>query len=256
MRILIAAAFIIVSTHTALFAQTIAIRQANEGKEVKLWVKNTLPCAISLTVTSDSLSINSHQYLPENSERVLTTVPARTVPASLAEIPFTYSFTLGNPHAVHDSLYRYSLPFPEGNSYELIQGNNGEFSHNVPSSQYAFDFKMPIGSIVTAARGGVVGYVEEDFPAGGTEEKFLSKANRVLVCHDDGSVSMYVHLKQNGALVQVGDPVYAGQVIGFSGNSGYSSTPHLHFAVLIGDRSVPILFYSHPELQVGKFYEH
>lgn len=245
--------FIILNTQS-VFAQTIAIRQTHKGKDVKLWVKNMLPCPISLTLTSESLSLKYQKFLPENSERVLGTVPARLISASPVDI--TYNYILGNPNAVHDSLYRYSLPFPEGDSYKLIQGNNGKFSHTKPPSQYAFDFKMPVGSIVTAARGGVVGYVEEDFPAGGEDKKFLSKANSVLVCHGDGSVGMYVHLKQNGALVQVGDPVYVGKVIGFSGNSGYSSTPHLHFGVLIGDHSVPIHFYNHPELQVGEFYEH
>jgi murein DD-endopeptidase MepM/ murein hydrolase activator NlpD len=255
MRIL-SLALIILSVQTALFAQTVAIRQVNKGKDVNLWVKNSLPCGISLTVTSDSLSINSHNYLPKNSERIFATIPAYKISSVPKEIQFTYNFTLGNPRAIHDSLYRYSLPFPEENAYELIQGNNGKFSHNTPSSQYAFDFKMPVGTIVTAARGGVVGYVEEDFAVGGPEEKFLPKANSVLICHDDGSVGMYVHLKQNGALVEVGDPVYIGEVIGFSGNSGFSSTPHLHFSVLIGDDSVPIHFYNYPQMQVGKFYEH
>ena len=43
---------------------------------------------------------------------------------------------------------------------------------------------------------------------------------------------MYAHLKFKGSLVEVGDRVKANQVIGLSGNTGYSTEPHLHFALL------------------------
>jgi murein DD-endopeptidase MepM/ murein hydrolase activator NlpD len=54
-------------------------------------------------------------------------------------------------------------------------------------------------------------------------------------------------LQQNGALVEVGERVDAGQKIGLSGNTGHTALPHLHFAVYKATRrarfqSVPVTF--------------
>lgn len=72
-----------------------------------------------------------------------------------------------------------------------------------------------------------------------------------------GTVATYAHLKKDGALVEIGDQVYAGQVIGFSGNTGYSTFPHLHFVVLKGKQSIPIRFRNqYTILYEGQVYEH
>lgn len=51
--------------------------------------------------------------------------------------------------------------------------------------------------------------------------------------HEDGTFGEYSHLLHLGTLVEKGDIVEQNQEIGFSGNTGYSSGPHLHFAVFI-----------------------
>ena len=59
---------------------------------------------------------------------------------------------------------------------------------------------------------------------------------------------MYYHLKLNGALVEEGDPVGAGQAIGLSGNTGWSTRPHLHIEVKdFLYNSLPLLFGDVPE---------
>ena len=55
--------------------------------------------------------------------------------------------------------------------------------------------------------------------------------NWVMVRHADETVARYIHLTTNGAVVDVGDVVVQGQLVGLSGNSGASSGPHLHFDV-------------------------
>jgi murein DD-endopeptidase MepM/ murein hydrolase activator NlpD len=55
--------------------------------------------------------------------------------------------------------------------------------------------------------------------------------NFVLIRHDDGTLAHYCHLKKNGVLVKVGQQVETGQPIARSGNTGFSSGPHLHFCI-------------------------
>jgi murein DD-endopeptidase MepM/ murein hydrolase activator NlpD len=90
---------------------------------------------------------------------------------------------------------------------------------------------MPVGATVRAARDGTVVRVVEHFAVGGTEERFKKRANAILILHSDGTIARYLHLQQEGALVEAGDPVHAGDPIGLSGDTGYSQKPHLHFDV-------------------------
>jgi murein DD-endopeptidase MepM/ murein hydrolase activator NlpD len=68
----------------------------------------------------------------------------------------------------------------------------------------------------------------------GTTADFLdySRVNFVLIAHEDGTLGEYMHLAPSGVLVHAGDQVTRGQPLALSGNTGFSSTPHLHFQVL------------------------
>lgn len=134
----------------------------------------------------------------------------------------------------------YVLPFPSGQAYSVSQGNCSSVSHFGPQ-RYAYDFAMDIGTTVVAARAGRVVDIEESFADGNG----CPKDNHVFVEHSDGSVAAYVHLTSQGVLVNVGDSVTQGQTIGRSGNTGCSSSPHLHFVVFKDSgktESVPVTF--------------
>ncbi len=128
-----------------------------------------------------------------------------------------------------DSSYIYSLPFENKKKVFLIQGYESKiFSHK---NERALDFKVKKGTKVCAARAGVVISAREDSDKGGLKKENLSDGNYISIQHADGSVAHYWHLQKDGAMVNIGDTVKTGQWIGLSGNTGYSSFPHLHFEV-------------------------
>jgi len=139
-----------------------------------------------------------------------------------------YVWNFGYSGENHNDDYIYRLPYSSDSSYSVGQGYFGSFSHE---GTYAIDWTLPIGTPIYAAREGRVLHLKEDSNVAGLTEEYTALANFVLIGHEDGSQANYAHLRQNGALVEVGDWVSLGQVIGLSGNTGFSTGPHLHFIV-------------------------
>ena len=127
-----------------------------------------------------------------------------------------------------DTSYVYQLPFEAGKKRFIVQGYFGAFSHK---ERAALDFKMPKGTKVLAARDGVVIRLREDGDKGGLKSEYRQYGNFVVLQHADNSRSGYWHLQKEGVLVNVGDSVKQGQQIAWSGNTGYTAFPHLHFIV-------------------------
>lgn len=130
---------------------------------------------------------------------------------------------------VDDTSYIYSLPFEINKKVFLIQAYDSKMSHK---GEFALDFKVRKKTKVCAARDGIVIASRGDSDNGGLKPENLSDGNHVSIQHGDSSVAHYWHLKKDGALVSVGDTIKKGQLIGLSGNTGYSAFPHLHFEVI------------------------
>ncbi len=85
---------------------------------------------------------------------------------------------------------------------------------------YGTDLRLAIGDSVVSCFDGVVRVAKYNYRGYG---------NYIIVRHHNGFETLYGHL--NKRLVNVGDKVSAGQLIGWGGNTGRSSGPHLHFEV-------------------------
>lgn len=97
-------------------------------------------------------------------------------------------------------------------------GHNG-ISRGVSRYHAGIDYRANVGTTVRAAQDGKV--IET---TGGWAGGF---GNSILVDHGGGLTTRYAHLSEID--VSVGQVVSQGEAIGHSGNTGYSTGPHLHF---------------------------
>jgi hypothetical protein len=129
---------------------------------------------------------------------------------------------------------KFYLPFPAGKSFGQLPGGA---SHTVLQNKYAIDFSMRIGSPVRASADGIVIKIVESGPDQGGQH------NSLIIQHADGMCTCYLHLKHKGVIPKLGEFVFQGDVVAYSGASG-TGTPHLHFSVNKFEmlESVPIEF--------------
>lgn len=122
----------------------------------------------------------------------------------------------------------YILPFEKNKKVFVVQGYKSWFSHH---DMIAIDFKVKKGTKICTARDGIVIATRKDSYRHGLKKEMLSEGNYVFIRHEDGSIAHYWHLNTGDVFVKNGDSVKTGQVIGLSGNTGFSAFPHLHFDV-------------------------
>lgn len=165
---------------------------------------------------------------------------------SLLKRKVNYHYVIGDPKAIPDNT-PILTPFTHYKPMKVSQGFNGRFSHNQSGNRYAIDISMPVGTTIIAVKDGIVIRTKNNFVYSGVSSPFFfDKANLVEILHADGSYAVYAHLLLGGVKVKVGDTVFAGQTIGLSGNTGYSTGPHLHFVIRHNAngkvRSIPFMF--------------
>jgi murein DD-endopeptidase MepM/ murein hydrolase activator NlpD len=224
------------------------------GRTVVLTASNEyyVPVEVLLNIQS----IRGLQY-PDPDQELRWVVPARTdlplIELELLEdgsapfLEYQFQYLAGDPAARHRPDGAYRAPFALANNYPVTQAFPEVATHTTRDSQYAVDMAMPIGTDIFAARGGIVFDVAaSNFRGGLDPARDGPAANVVRIMHDDGTYAIYAHLNTNSIRVRPGDRVQRGQYIADSGNTGFSSGPHLHFAVVrnAGMRieSVPVTF--------------
>lgn len=237
-----------------------AVTTEKMGTHFRVLAKNNGPSPVSARI---SLNL-SDGATSDRAWPVTLTVPAgRTLPvgnvfAARAGQAYRFyvsaSWALGDLGAQHDTNVAYRLPYADGSRYLISQAPGGPITtHTHPDSQHAVDFTMPEGTLILAARDGVVVRVVSGYTKGGPDPSLLGKSNEVTVLHKDGTMAVYAHLGPGRQLVSRGQVVQTGSPLGFSGSTGFSSGAHLHFAVtraisrqdgMPTAESVPITFYA------------
>lgn len=213
--------------------KTVQIETKRSGDYIYVMFKNKNMYDVTVSVKPQYENIIEEKNTPKvivlkaNSTQNYTTLHSGKGSTSYS---FSYSWIIGDKDAVHDDSYIYKLPFATGTSHIVSQGYNTIHTHK-GRSKYAVDFAMKEGTQIFAARGGIVVKTKSDSNLGGYSKEFAKDGNYVTIAHSDGTFATYYHLKQYGVLVKVGDKVEKGYSLGYSGNTGYSSGPHLHFSV-------------------------
>ena len=209
----------------------VTFRAHNLNKKAKLSLRLKLK-----TKNMDSnVKLPLRLVLEPGEKRLLAIVKAK--PKKRYQFQYWYHYTFGDLNAKHDDSATYFLPVAPGSVANVSQGCSGSFSHK-GTRQFATDITMPIGTPIHAARGGTVVSVKQDSNRGGRSRANEKHANHIYIRHSDGTLGIYFHLKQNGSEVEEGDVVEARQLIGYSGNTGWSTGPHLHFEVAVPNRNM------------------
>jgi murein DD-endopeptidase MepM/ murein hydrolase activator NlpD len=246
----------------------IRISTEREGASTHLFVENVQAAEVTVTFEMDLVNLGGNVPFPYTA-----TLPGKKRVKLFTLSPldagrgwswtYTYYSTFGSMAVEHDDSYIYSLPYAPGKAYRVSQGFNGEYSH-FGADQFAIDWRMPAGSPVHAARGGLVVGVKNDSNIGGDDGKYDWDANYVLIQHSDGTLGQYVHLQKGGCKLKVGQRIEPGDFVGLSGNTGHSTGPHLHFSVFKARdgkhrQTIPIRYKGFDELAVtleeGKSYK-
>ena len=259
----------------ALLLLTVSCRASVEVIEEQLtptrWqisIQNTEPYTISVR-TQITTADNAYVTHPDQGDYIVgeekwtIIAPGETVPVLIVgpdttpgswEWYWLWEWYQGTVQftPVTDEHHIYRLPYDGSYTVSSALKNYSPFGAPPENWHMAVDWPMDEGTPILAARAGTVVQLKEDSNINGYTEDVADDGNFIEIEHDDGTFSVYYHLEQNGAAVVIGQSVNEGEFIGYSGNTGYSSGPHLHLHVWYLDYNagspipvqIPIRFYS------------
>ena len=239
--------------NAALFAtqKSVNVKASKAGNSVIVTAVNKNPFDVTVAYRASYVNLKADKKLPlvfvleKHSKKEVLRLK---ILKNNFQYRAHYDRTIGSKDAKHDNSYIYRLPYKPGTKQMVSQGYNGKFSH-YGQSRYAVDFNMKEGTGVYAAREGIVVQTKSDSNRGGANRAYEKDANFITIEHSDKTLATYAHLKKNGVLVKVGEHVKRGELIGYSGKTGFARGPHLHFIVYKakdgkGRISLPVKFMS------------
>jgi murein DD-endopeptidase MepM/ murein hydrolase activator NlpD len=229
----------------------ISVDRSNDAESAQLIAVNDCLCVVTFEV---SIAQSGFTAIPDGAAYRATLAPGTrqvlvraTHPDSAhATLRYVWRAALGSPDAAHHPPRPYRVPFGVGSTFLISQAYPSRITHTTADSQFAVDIALPDGTPVYAAREGTVINARHDSFRGAAAPVMLDQANVIEILHDDGTIAVYGHLHWDSIRVRIGAHVARGQYIADSGNTGFTSGPHLHFAVIRNagttNVSVPIEF--------------
>lgn len=232
-------------------AVQVTVERVDAGNTTQLIATSNCLCVVTVQVSIEQSDIAriavgaSYQATLQPGDRQ-TVVQGRRTSDTNDRLQFTWKAALGSPQAVHSPPRPYRAPFAVGATFTVSQAYPVRITHVTPDSQYAVDFALPDGTPVYSARAGTVINVHHDSFRGAAQVAMLDQANVIEILHDDGTIAVYAHLQWDAIRVRIGQHVARGEYIANSGNTGFTTGPHLHFAVWrntgTADVSIPVEF--------------
>ena len=231
----------------------VTFRREITSDGITLWADNSCQCiaeVIAQAVVGGSVTVQPdrsvRRVLSASSTTNLLTISGGSE-SDIAAAEFNMAWVFGDPDAAHSPDEPYRPPFAAAKRFRISQAYPDAMTHSSADSRYAIDLVMPEQTAVYAARGGtVVEIAHSNFRGGEDWGKVGAQANIVRILHDDGTHALYAHLSWDSIRVRTGQRVERGENIAASGNTGFSTGPHLHFVVVknagLRVESVPVVF--------------
>jgi murein DD-endopeptidase MepM/ murein hydrolase activator NlpD len=232
-------------------APHISVDRDDDAQSTQLIAINDCLCVVTFQV---SIVHSAFDTIPDGSAYSVTLEPgtrqtlvqAKRTGSGETRLQYVWKAALGSPEAAHNPERPYRVPFAVGSTYPISQAYPSRITHTTADSQYAVDIALPDGTPIYSARGGLVINARHDFFRSALAPVMLDQANVIEILHSDGTIAVYAHLHWDSIRVRIGEHVMRGQYLADSGETGFASGPHLHFAVIrntaTGNVSVPVQF--------------
>ena len=212
-------------TAAATVAEGVRLTLQQQAGTVAVWAEYDSPGPLQVRLHGGAdAGLPLERELPAPGRYLLTTLPlGQPQQLRLDAVPGPVRSTALRPSV--------ALPLDAATPVRIHQAAHGQASHHDRQNRHAWDFALAEGTpVLAAAAGRVIG-----LHAASTGPSRIpgDGGNWIRLLHADGSMSVYAHLQPGSLRVALGQSVRAGQLLAASGNTGFSTAPHLHFVVQV-----------------------